>query len=383
MQPSEHNGQRGYTVHAVARACDILTAFRDSSELVDLGEIAKRSGVGKVTVFRILSTLAGKGLVEKVGPRAYRSRFKPLRQKRYLIGYAAQSEVVPFIGTVTGSVVEAVKAADLDLMVVNNRASRSVALRNADLLIERKVDLVLEFQRIADVAPELAKKFSNAGIPLVAIDTPHPGAVYFGADNYKAGHIAGVYLARWAVQHWDSEVEELVIIQSVLGGPALDARALGAHDGVVSVLPRVGKLPLFRYDTQARYENTLDAVRKHLRHSRARRILVAAVNAPSTLAVLEAFREFGREEQCAVVGQDACIELRQEMRRPHVRLVGSVAYFPECYGERLVRLAMDILENRPHPSAIFTQHRIITPENVDKVYPNDLLMNGQTLTWPR
>jgi ribose transport system substrate-binding protein len=99
--------------------------------------------------------------------------------------------------------------------------------------------------------------------------------------------------------------------------------------------------------------------------------------------VLEAFREFGREEQCAVVGQDACIELRQEMRRPHVRLVGSVAYFPECYGERLVRLAMDILENRPHPSAIFTQHRIITPENVDKVYPNDLLMNGQTLTWPR
>ena len=378
------DGQSAYTVHAVARACDILAAFRDSLELVSLGEIAKRSGVGKVTVFRILATLALKGLVEKVGPRAYRSRVTPLRRKKYLIGYAAQSEVVPFIGAVTESVVEAAKAAELDLLVLNNQASRTVAMRNADALIERKVDLVLEFQRVSDIAPRLAEKFSNAGIPLIAIDTPHPGAVYFGADNYKAGRIAGVNLARWAMHHWDSAVEELVLIQSVLGGPALDARALGAYDGMLSVLPRVGDLPLFRYDTQARHGNTLDAMRKHLRHSRARRILVAPVNAPSTLAVLEAFCEFGREEHCAVVGQDACIELRQEMRRPHTRLVGSVAYFPECYGERLIGLALDILDGkRPYPSAVFTQHRMITPENVDKVYPNDLLMNGQTLRWPR
>ena len=64
------------------------------------------------------------------------------------------------------------------------------------------------------------------------------------------------------------------------------------------------------------------------------------------------------------------------------RLVGSVAYFPETYGERLIRLALDIIEKRPYPPTVFTQHRLITPENVNRLYPNDLLMNRQPLHWP-
>ena len=106
------------------------------------------------------------------------------------------------------------------------------------------------------------------------------------------------------------------------------------------------------------------------------------MNDRCALAALETFREFGREEQCAVVGQDAVWECRQEMRRPKTRLIGSVAYFPESYGEKLIRLALDILEKRPYPPAIFTQHRLVTPENVNKVYPNDLLMKSQSLSWP-
>ena len=33
---------------------------------------------------------------------------------------------------------------------------------------------------------------------MIAIDIPHPGATYFGANNYQAGLLAGHYLARWA-----------------------------------------------------------------------------------------------------------------------------------------------------------------------------------------
>jgi len=380
--PRVSDGDR-YTVDAVVRACDILSAFRDSSELLDLGQVTGRSGVKKVTAFRILSTLAQKDLVEKVGPRAYRSRFRPLRRKRYLIGYAAQSEVIPFISTVTESLTEAAREAELSLMVLNNRGSKTTTLRNANLLIEQKVDLVIEFQRIAEIAPMLSEKFSRAAIPMIAVDLPHPGAVYFGADNYKAGRIGGLHLGRWAARHWNSEVDEILLVQSAAVGPTMDARTMGIYDGVVSVLPRMAKVPLYRYDTQARYDDTLDAMRKHLRHSQATHILVGAINAPSTLATLEAFREFAREEHCAIIGQDGCLEVRQEMRRPHTRLIGSVGYFPETYGEKLIRLALDILEKQPHPPAIFTQHRIITPENVDKIYPNDLLMNQQPLQWSR
>jgi ribose transport system substrate-binding protein len=55
-------------------------------------------------------------------------------------------------------------------------------------------------------------------------------------------------------------------------------------------------------------------------------------------------------------------------------MVCSVAYFPETYGAKLIQLALDILNHRPVPPAIFIQHELVTPENVDKVYPNDSWM---------
>jgi len=59
---------------------------------------------------------------------------------RYRIGCAAQCQVAPIIGTVAESPAAAAEAAEVDLRVVNNRASRKVVLRNADVMIERKAD---------------------------------------------------------------------------------------------------------------------------------------------------------------------------------------------------------------------------------------------------
>src|SRR5260370_16715475 len=59
------------------------------------------------------------------------------------------------------------------------------------------------------------------------------------------------------------------------------------------------------------------------------------------------------------------------MMRPFSRLVCSVAYFAETYGVRVIQLALDILNRKSVPPAIFIQHELLTPENVDKIYPND------------
>jgi ribose transport system substrate-binding protein len=84
----------------------------------------------------------------------------------------------------------------------------------------------------------------------------------------------------------------------------------------------------------------------------------------------------GLESECAIVGQDASVEARQELRRPSTSFIGSVAYFPETYGAQLIKLALDILEKKHVPPAVFTQHELVTPENVNKVYPNDAWMQS-------
>jgi ribose transport system substrate-binding protein len=92
--------------------------------------------------------------------------------------------------------------------------------------------------------------------------------------------------------------------------------------------------------------------------------------------------ESRNRRQYSLLRQDGVIEARQEMRRANTRLTGTVAHFPETYGERLVRLAIDMAEKRAHPPAVFTVHRLVTPANVDHIYPNDLLMTGKKLKQP-
>jgi len=85
-------------------------------------------------------------------------------------------------------------------------------------------------------------------------------------------------------------------------------------------------------------------------------------------------QEAGRGASCAVMGQNASPEGREELRQPGTRLIGSVAYFPEKYGAEIVAVALDILHRRPVPPAVFVKHQLVTPENVDHIYPNDHLI---------
>ena len=94
----------------------------------------------------------------------------------------------------TASLQRAAAGEQLHLITVNNRYSAREALRNADLLIRERVDLVLEFQTYERVAPIIASKFLGANIPVIAIEIPHPGATYFGADNYQVVQVMPVEL---------------------------------------------------------------------------------------------------------------------------------------------------------------------------------------------
>jgi ribose transport system substrate-binding protein len=131
-------------------------------------------------------------------------------------------------------------------------------------------------------------------------------------------------------------------------------------------------------DGDGQFRNTLERVRNHLRETPARRILIGAVNDPSALGALRACQEAGRAEHCAIVGQNAEGEARDEMRVLRTRLIGSVGFFPEKYGDGLIRLALDILAKKVVPPAVFIKHQLITPENVDHFYPNDSLRGAKS-----
>lgn len=101
--------------------------------------------------------------------------------------------------------------------------------------------------------------------------------------------------------------------------------------------------------------------------------LVVGINDSAVLGDLRAFEEAGRANFCFGIGLGAIPEAREELRRRGTRLIGSVAFFPENYGESLVHLALEILHKRSVPPAVYAPIQTITARNVDNFYPNDKL----------
>lgn len=86
-----------------------------------------------------------------------------------------------------------------------------------------------------------------------------------------------------------------------------------------------------------------------------------------------ALEEAGRVNECAVVGQYAEPKAHFELR-VSTHLIGSVAYFPEKYGEGVIGPALDILFTKVVPGAVSIRHQLLTPENIEHFQPNDSLL---------
>jgi ribose transport system substrate-binding protein len=367
-----------YTVKSLVHASRVLEAFQTSGDVLRLRDVVERTNYNKGMCFRLLYTLHQCGFLDKVGENHYRLAAEVRRRRLYRIGYAAQGQESSFDREVRASLTRAAERAEVELIVVDNRYQPKIALRSADYLIREQVDLVIEFQTDEMIAPAIASKYMQAHIPFIAIDIPHPGATYFGANNYQAGLMAGHYLGRWAKRHWNGEADEILLIELQRAGSLPKTRLRGVSMGITEALRPPESCHTIFIDGDGQFQTTHERVRKHLRESKSKRILVGAVNDSSALGALRAFQEAGRVQDCAIAGQNAEAEARAELRVPDTRLIASVAYFPEKYGEGLIRLALDILGGKPSPPAIFTSHQIITPENVDHFYPNDALLAAST-----
>jgi ribose transport system substrate-binding protein len=363
-----------YLVKSVVHSSQLLSAFRSSGEALPLREIAARSGLPKSMTFRLLYTLERCGMIEKAGENLYRSHLRPFKQRPYRLGYAAQGTDYQFSKEVSTSLQRAAAAQGIELICVDNRYNAKIAQRNADVLVREKVDLVIEFQTDDHVAPIVAAKYRTAGIPLIALEVPHPGATYFGANNYEAGLIGGRHLGRWAKQQRCTDADEIVFIALDRAGNLPKMRLTGMLVGMKETCPQLEHCRVTSVDGNGVLGDSFEAMRRHLRVSRARRILVGAINDPSALGALRAFQEVGRTDVCAIMGQNASPEGRAELRQPDTRLIGSVAYFPEKYGDDIVALALDILHRKPVPPAVFVKHQLVTPDTVNHIYPNDQLV---------
>jgi ribose transport system substrate-binding protein len=358
-----------YKLETVARACTILRHFSDVQQALSLGDVVERTGLERTIVFRILKTLEEEGLLRRPEGRRYLSNFSLTTQKRFRIGYASQNRD-SFSQAVTQGIHWAASRHQIDLIEVENLYSAKAALRNAQQLVQQRVDLAIEFQVYERIGAQLSGLYEQASIPVIAIEIPQPGAVFFGIDNHRVGQLAGKALVKAAQEHWKGEIDELLLLDLEIAGSLPHLRVSGAESTIRKSLS--GSYQILHLDSRGEMERSFELVRQHLQFSPKRKTIICGVNDLAVLGALRAFSEVGRDNLCLALGVGAFPEARRELRSPQTRLIGSIATFPERYGDNLIQIALDILHHKEVPPAIYAPIQLITPQNIDKFYPSTL-----------
>jgi ribose transport system substrate-binding protein len=357
-----------YRIDVLGRALDVLDVLRQNQGELRLVDIAKAAHLDKSTAFRILHTLEERGYVLR---DAGTKRFQlPLRYRKYRVGYAELSSKERFSQEVTRGLVEAARKYPVELLVTDNEFSAEKALNNAAWLIQQKVDFVIEYQAHYRIAPQLAAMFAKAHIPTMAIDIPQPGAIYFGVDNYAAGWMAGEALARFAQKKWSGHVSRVILLEIPRAGRVPQSRMLGIVRGLEHVLPNLKGKGLVHRGTLGTESSGYQATRRVLCSiSRREHLLVAAANDSCARGALRAVRETHWEDYTAIMGQgwDPHPLLTEEIRKGESPVIGTIAYFPEKYGAKILPTVLKCFIGRPVPPAVHTKHALVTKENIDKL----------------
>jgi ribose transport system substrate-binding protein len=305
------------------------------------------------------------------------------QERRYTIAFANLTEEpgVTIEGTgftgpeVRGSFVLAARKLPIDLVPYDNQRDAKKALANAEDAIARKVDLFVEYFTDPDTNAAVAARLKAAGIPILALNHPVPGAPLYTIDNEAAGRIAGEVLGQLAMRGWRGQPMVAAIV-----GPVEDKadrvpeRVKGVTEGLRAKLPAVKPVTL---DTQGNPARVAALLGKYVAAHPGAKILVAATDDSTALAAKSALEAAGRASDAAIVshGVDRNIhggindkkEIDPANRGSIV--IGSVAFYLDRCGYDVLPLALRILRGEAVPPRTVTKHLLVTATNVFVEYP--------------
>lgn len=294
--------------------------------------------------------------------------------KSYKIGFANLTEDVVFTKLVRESIERNAKELGYELVLADNKLDGATALANAENFITQDVDAVIEFQTDEKFGNVIMDKFRAQNIPVIAIDIPMPGATFFGADNYRAGRLAGEALGAWVNENWEGQADYILVLELPQSGPIPAARMQGQVEGIQDTLTtRVPEENILRLDSKNTQEEARKVVGDTLPKipADAKRILAVGINDGVILGTIAAFEAAGRRADLKAVGQNADPSGWPELCKTDTdnAYMGSTAYFPEKYGDKIVPALIDLLEGRAVPPSIYVDHVFITSANIKEYYP--------------
>ncbi len=291
-------------------------------------------------------------------------------QRQYVVAFANLTEEPGVTLEGTGFTGREIR----EMVFYDNQRDDARALQNADAAIARKVDLYIQYHAGAANAA-IAEKLKAAGIKVLALNYPIPGAPLYAVDNLAAGRVAGQALAQFALRSWRGQPTAAVVVGNLSAtADRVPERAQGVTEALAQRLPAVKVTAL---DTHGNPAQVAPLLGKFLAAHPSGKPLLAATDDTTALAVKSAVEAAGRVHDAAIVshGVDRTIHGGMNDRKeidPANRgsiVIGSVAFYLDRYGYDVLPLAMRMLRGESLPARVTTRHVLVTATNVFIEYP--------------
>lgn len=280
------------------------------------------------------------------------------------IGYISLGESVPFVKLVSDGIREEAEAAGIDLVFCDSEIDSATALACAQDFAVQGVEGVLNFQVDQESSPEICAAYGD--VPTIAIDiVQDPCEVAFmGANNLEAGRMGGQALGEYFQTEFDCEYDAYISLESTASGSANADRMGGYREGFEEFCPIENERVL---DGADRTDPALTLMSDLLTAVPGERLAVVAINEDGILGAIGAARTLGRETDLFYSGQGSDPSVWCEIQN-NPNYIASVAYFPERYGEILIPAITAILDGEEVETELFTEHEIVTSENIGDLY---------------
>ncbi len=289
------------------------------------------------------------------------------------MAYAGFGSQFPYIAKVDKSMVDAAKAAGIDLLFLDNKNDAAQAMTNAETIVSRgDINLVFEFNYYQEENPAISEVFANAKIPVIAIDIPVTGAPYYGANNYVAGQLAGKGLVEAATAKWggDTPVDLFMVeTQQAAGSGLLLERTNGIVSGVQKALPNLPADAIVRFEGSTNPDAAASAATTVLTaHPNAKHVIIGMLGDSAAIAVLNAASAANRDVLASGIGGDDVGIAALRTGKP-AGFVGTTLFFPENYGKDLIPMACDLLAGKQVAASVYIKHAFLTAQNLNQYYP--------------
>ena len=293
-------------------------------------------------------------------------------EQRWVIGYGDGFAGIPFTDSVTDSINEVAEQMGVEILYCDNAVDQEKTVQCSNLIVDQDADGVIFANWIGGTQELIGGIFTDAGLPCVSYDGPHPGCIAFGPDNFESSREAGRYLAAFAnEQGWDPAETELIVLW-VPDVPVMPARRDGSIAGVLEgfAIPEENiHVDIPHRDITDVLPNVTDWITAN---PDAQNVLCFGHSdqpGVDCALALEAGGFLGRAAAASLGASDeALVELCTRTDEESV-FRATISFFPERYGQYLVPIVVDMLEGWPVPESVIPSVSPVTRANVDELYP--------------